>query len=301
MELRSLARSAGPTFLRRIRLLTLALALFPALPAAGQGSSDWRAPRWVGDVTFVSSNALLGGLTAGVSQALRGGDFRDGFTRGALGGATAYLGRRIAAERFDGAGLVGRQLSSVGASIVRNASEGRPSLDRLVFSVAPLRVYVDRSDGWSVHPRLNARDLAWLLSFVADPATEFDLSNSLSAGAPVFRTPLRSWTDREGERVDGIQSSGVIGLSDVPEDLLRSAFAHERVHVLQHDFAFLVWTDPIETLVLSQHPATARLHRYLEPGVVFPLLRAGVFRGFGVEHARQPSEIEAMFLDRRPR
>jgi len=282
-------------------VLFAAFVLGGAAPILGQDSSQWRAPRWVGDVTFLSSNALLGGLTAGVAQSLRGGDFRDGFARGALGGATAYAGRRVAAEEFDGAGLLGRQLSSVGASMVRNASEGRPTLETLVFAFTPVRIHVDRSDGWEVSPKLNVRDLFWLASFVLRSETEFDLAMTLSAGAPVFRSPMRSFIDSDGVSVDGVQVSGVIGLSDVPDDLLRTAFAHERVHVLQHDFALLLWSDPVEARLMGAHPITARLYRHVEPGVVFPGLRRLTYDALSIEHSKQPAEIEAMFLDRRPR
>jgi len=282
-------------------LLIAAFASGGAAPILAQDASQWRAPRWVGDVTFLSSNALLGGLTAGVAQSLRGGDFRDGFARGALGGATAYVGRRVAAEGFDGAGLLGRQVSSVGASMVRNASEGRPTLETLVFAFTPVRFHVDRSEGWQVSPKVNLRDLFWLASFALRSETEFDLSMSLSAGAPVFRSPMRSFVDSEGVSVDGIQTSGVIGLSDVPDEMLRTAFAHERVHVLQHDFALLIWSDPVEARLMGAHPITARLYRHVEPGVVFPGLRRLAWRTFRVEHSKQPAEIEAMFLDRRPR
>jgi len=272
-----------------------------AAPILAQDSAQWRAPRWVGDITFLSSNAILGGLTAGVAQSLRGGDFRDGFARGALGGATAYVGRRVAAERFDGAGLLGRQVSSVGASMVRNASEGRPTLETVVLAFTPVRLQVDRSDGWEVSPRVNLRDLFWLASFALRSETEFDLSMTLSAGAPVFRSPMRSFIDSDGVSVDGVQTSGVIGLSDVPDEMLRTAFAHERVHVLQHDFAILLWSDPVEARLMGAHRITASLYRYLEPGVVFPGLRRLTYRAFSIDHSRQPAEIEAMFLDRRAR
>jgi hypothetical protein len=72
---------------------------------------DGAALGW--DVTFAASNALLAGMTPGVSQRLRGGQFGDGFARGAVAGAVAYVGRRMGAEQFDGAGLLGRQVSAV--------------------------------------------------------------------------------------------------------------------------------------------------------------------------------------------
>jgi hypothetical protein len=275
--------------------------LFAAPLAAQDPGSEWRAPRWMGDVAFVSSNALLGGLTAGVLQKLDGGDFRDGFTRGALGGAVAYAGRRVSAETFYGAGLLGRQVSAVGASVVRNAGDGRPSLERLVVPLGPARLYVDRSDGLRVQPRIALRDLVWTMTFILRSETEFDASASLSAGAPVFTSPLRSFVSGDGEEVDGVHSGGVIGLSDVSDEKRRSAFAHERVHVLQNDFALLVWSDPIERRLLDRPEWGRAVTRYVELGVAFPAVRGAVFHIFDVEHAQQPGEIEAKFLDRRRR
>lgn len=276
--------------------------LLPAAEGAAQEpESVWTAPRWVGDATFLSTNALLGGLTAGVLQKLEGGDFRDGFTRGALGGATAYAGRRVAAQRFDGAGLLGRQISGVGASMVRNAGDARPLLERLVFPVGPVQFHVDRSDGLQVRPSVSAREVGWLLAFALRSETEMDWSASLSAGAPVFRSPFRAFEDRDGEPLNGIHVGGVIGLSDVPEDLMPSVFAHERVHVLQHDFADLVWSDPLESRLLAQTELTRTLARHLHLGVAFPALRNATFRVLDVDRSQQPGEIEARFLDRRRR
>lgn len=76
-------------------------ALLAAQAAAQTGgntqSSDTiidgqRSPRWAGQVTALTSNALLGGLTAGIDQELRGGSFKDGFARGALGEASRTSG-----------------------------------------------------------------------------------------------------------------------------------------------------------------------------------------------------------------
>jgi len=281
-----------------------ALLLLPFLTLADaghlwaqDGSEEWRAPRWVGDMTFVSTNALLGGLTGGVLQRLNGGEFRDGFARGALGGGTAYLGRRVAVEDFRGAGLLGRQISGVGASMVRNAGEGRPALEQLVFPLGPIRLQVDRAETMRITPRVALHDLAWTLTFAMQPETELDWTRSLSAGAPVFRSPLRRFIGPDGDPADGVAIGGVIGLSDVPEDRLRTVFSHERVHVLQHDFAFLVWSDPVEARIMDRTDWGRTLYRYLDLGMVFPAVRGGVNRAFGVEHEDQLSEIEAKFLD----
>lgn len=294
------ARNSGLEGL--LLLAFLAVGVFPAgLSAQAGGASDWTAPRWVGDVAFVSTNALLGGLTAGVMRHLDGGDFREGFTRGALGGATAYAGRRMAVGRFSGAGLVGRQISGVGASMVRNAGEGDGALEKLVFPLGPVRLHVDRTRELTVRPRVALHELAWTVGFALRSGTEFDASASMSAGAPVFRSPLRRFRGPHGDGADGVAVAGVIGLSDVPEERLRTVFPHERVHVLQSDFAFLVWSDPVESRLLSRHPWGEFLQRYVDVGVAFPILRGGLYRAFDVEHGDQWAEIEAKFLDRGPR
>ena len=292
MNRTSLTRAA-PGLLAALLLLAAA-----PLPAWGQDrSSEWTAPRWMGDVAFVGTNALFGGLTAGVMQHLDGGDFRDGFTRGAFGGMAAYVGRRIAAAEFSGAGLVGRQVSAVGASVVRNAGEGRASFQELVFPVGPVRIYVDRSEDTDVRPRVALYDVAWLVTFVARSETRVDWSASLSSGAPVFRSPQRSYKNSRGEPVDGLAAGGSIGLSDVFEDRRRQVLPHERVHVLQHDFAFLIWSDPVEKRLMERHRWTRELSRHVDLGLLFPTLRSAVYQGFDVRHSRQLAEIEAMFLD----
>lgn len=269
--------------------------------AQNADADDWMAPRWVGDVTFLSANALLAGLTAGIVHKLEGGEFRDGFARGALGGAVAYAGRRISAEEFWGAGLLARQVSAVGISIARNAADGRPSFERLMFPVGPVHVYVDRSDGTSVQPKLVLNDFAWLVSLALRSETRFDWSASLSAGAPVLRSPGNRVTV-DGERVGGVMAGGTILLSDLPEEDARVALPHERVHVLQHDFAFLLWSDPIEERLLRISGFTQAIYRYVDVGITFSSLAALGLTSMGLDPGdRPPWEVEAHFLtDPRP-
>lgn len=126
---------------RTLRILFASLALCTVVPrpAAAQGVSvyeeTWEAPSWVGDVSFLGANVILAGITAGMRQALSSGSFEEGFAKGALGGAIAYGGRRLAVRDFAGAGFLGRQLSAVGISITGNAGEGVPALSRLTLPV----------------------------------------------------------------------------------------------------------------------------------------------------------------------
>lgn len=270
----------------------LLLGMVPEEAAAQRANDRFTAPRWVGHATFLGGNAMLGALTAGVVQAVRGGDFQDGFVRGALGGAVAYTGRRVAVERFDGAGLLGRQVSAVGASIVRNAGEGRGTLERVVLPVGPMRFYLDRSDGWRVRPKVDLNDMGQTVVAAVQSETEFDPGASLSAGAPVFVAPGRDIVSG-GRAVDGIAMAGVIVLGARPFDYSVHTFAHERVHVLQHDFTSQVVGAPAGDWLLAR----TRLTRAVAPYVDFD---ASVWLQWGlnatIEYENRPWEIEAEYL-----
>jgi hypothetical protein len=90
--------------------LACVLATF-ALPPLCRAQEPQR-PGWVADFTVLSGNVLVSAVSAGAVQKARGGSFRDGFARGAAGGAGVFAGKRIAAARWAGAGLVGRQVAS---------------------------------------------------------------------------------------------------------------------------------------------------------------------------------------------
>lgn len=264
--------------------------------AAQRGGGDWTAPAWVGHVTFVGANALIGGLTAGVVQELRGGDFRDGFTRGALGGAVAYAGRRVAVERFDGAGLLGRQVSALGASIVRNAADGRPSFERLFLPIGPVNVYVERrDDGRRIRPKLNLVALVTASVIAAHDEAALDWGASLSAGTLVLTAPGR-WIRHEDGPVAGMASDGIIVFAGWLDPEI---FAHERVHVLQRDFFFNAWSEPVEGWLTGQWRPTATVYRYVDVGALFSVFRGLIVRAAGWQYADRPWEIEAAFLEGR--
>ena len=294
-----MTRTVGP-----LLLLGGAALLWLAAPAAGQSvEPPLDPPRWVGEVTSFGVNSLLGGVTAGLMQEARGGSFADGFTRGALGGALIFGGKRIAVERFAGAGLVGREVAAVGSSIVRNAADARPSLERLVLPLGPVRLYVQRdSAGVRVSPRL---DLVTALATgyaVAVAELEWDAADSWSSGAPVFRVEdrlIRSRGDEQGPReigAAGITRAGAIYLSDIPGLDYAEDFAHERVHVIQYDQFFWTWTSPAEEWLLERVPGGRRLGRYLDLNLS-PLVTQGLQLAFK-RYEHRPWELEAEFLAR---
>lgn len=250
---------------------------------------------------MLGGNAILGGLTAGVTAVLRGGSFDRAFTQGFLGGAVVYVGKRVAVARFDGAGLAGREVAALGGSMVANAGVGTGALQHLRFPIGPVSVDVDRAGG---RRRLSARlELIPLLALayaIGQPKLHFDARASLSAGTPVFRARDLLFRARWAHvsRSTGIEMAGTVWLADVPSygrAYADRVFAHERVHVLQSDFFSTAWGGPVESWLRQRVGAGGPVPRLLGldlGGVVLAGLSALV-----PGHDSRPWELEADFLE----
>ncbi len=165
---------------------------------------------------------------AGLVSHTQGRGFWRGFGGGVLGGSLGYVGRRMAASGFTGAGLVGYHLSSVGASVTRTAAFGEGLLDTLVLSTGPLRSYLVLGDLSQSKLRVDATSAAWLLYAVAHPRYRFEAGRSFSAGVPVFSSPTL------GRR--GFTGDGVIVFRQDEEPRIERTLAHESVHAAQRVF-----------------------------------------------------------------
>lgn len=208
----------------------------------------WLDAGWEEDVGFAAANAVVTGLVTGLFQKLAdGGSFRDGFLDGATAGVVTYGGKRIAAQRFWGAGLLGRQVASVGASLAANAREGRGPFDRLIIQVGLGRLYWDRSAG-TLTIRPDVVTLYYTTLAIADSRAELDWSRSLSAGAPIFVTSTRGSLDGNAAG----RAFGGMAILDMHARIpLDDIGAHERVHILQHDQHFALWAEPVERAAAS--------------------------------------------------
>jgi len=256
------------------------------LPHGGPGESIGAHARVFG------INALLGGLTAGVRSQIRGDGFGRAFLLGTAGGGLNYGGKLLSVEPVWGAGLAGRQVASVGSSIVRNASEGRGPMEELLLPLGPARFVVPVRQPSATRMRVDVGGLAVLAWYLAESDTRLDLGASLSAGGPVFRTErVRShnWY--------GNNTAGVILLrDDAPTDRFtpEMVFAHERVHLLQYDFALHVWSGPAERRLLRPLPGGVWLTDRADLGLTLLPLVALVNRH--VEYDDRPWEREAHFF-----
>lgn len=290
--------------MRRRQVIACAgLALLLGRPLAAQcpiGVDECAqdAPRWVGEFASLSANALLGGVTAGVVRALHGGSFRDGFLDGLPGGAAVYAGKRVAAARFDGAGLLGRQLAAVGTSMVVNAGQDLPAFERLLLPLGPLRLDLAPGAGWSL--RLDAVAAGWIIYGIAEPELTFDRARSISGGTAIFRTSgkLISFGGNEPHAA-GVTNAGVVYVADVPAyggRVFERGLAHEVMHTLQQDFLAAAWTDPLVDALLDRTPATRLVARYVSVNLSTELLQA--FGQLIPHHRDRPWEIEAIFFAR---
>lgn len=279
--------------MRRSTPLVLALGLAAlARPAHAQSGEN---PGWTGEFAVFSGNVLLGGIAAGVAQKARGGSFSDGFTRGAGAGAGVYAGKRIAAARWPGAGLVGRQVASVGSSAVYNAGQGRPSFEQVALPLGPVRFYVrPRGGGPRVHARVDAVALANLAYAATRPELEWDAGRTLSSGGAVFRAPRHTFR-ANGEGAHGLSLSGAVLLGaavrTVDDDGL---FSHERVHTLQADQLFLAIGRPLQDWVAGRSTAARRISRWVDLDFALPLQEL-ITLGLE-EHDHRPWELESYQL-----
>lgn len=286
----------------RSGVLLLALSFAGVVPARGQAGPFSQRPRWVGHFTVLAGNATIGALTGGILQKLKGGSFRDGFARGALGGAVEYVGKRVVVQDFWGAGLLGREINAVGVSLVRNASDGRPSLSRLLLPVGPLplRANLQLAGGLRVQPQLDLSAAGWMVYGLYETRLMPDFGASWSSGAMVFRADRRLILD-SGRPLGGFTVARSIFASDplvLQGEAWSEVLAHERVHVLQQDFVLAAWSEPLANLVLGRLPGGRSFSRFVAVDALDWLVGTvkAVVSGSAQFDRNFPTEMEAYFL-----
>lgn len=238
---------------------------------------------WQQELTAAGINALLGGMTAAAGRILRGEPAWGSFWKGAAGGGAIYAGKRVAVEGFDGAGLLGREIASVGSSVVRNAARGGTVFEEVVLPVGPVRLYWS-ADG--VMPRLDVATVAATAAMMVSYDARIDPLASLSNGAVVLRG--HSLTP-------GLSSAGaILTWEDMPRTEGPRLLAHERVHILQYDQAFHLWTEAPERWLVRQSPVGSRVLDHLDFGGLALGMRMGL--NTAMDYESRPWEREAYLL-----
>jgi hypothetical protein len=226
-----------------LRVTCAALGIAVLLPHAGAAQDHaHEQPTWVRDVGVAGANVVVGGLTAAVTAAIRGHDVSEAFLKGAAGGGAVFVGKRVAVERFGGAGLLGREIASVGTSVVVNAGEGRGWFDEVWLPLGPAWMQVRPRA--RVRARVNLRDVGTLIWAATRSELHFDLGRSISNGATVFVARGHRIL-QESEPVNGFASGGVVVVGATNPEL-EVTQRHENVHVLQYDYLLQTVSRPLE-------------------------------------------------------
>lgn len=228
------------------RLLPFVICLWvtaQALPHhASAQEHDHEQPTWVSDVGVAGANVVLGGLTAAATAAIRGHDISEAFLKGAAGGGITFVGKRTAVERFAGAGLLGREIASVGTSVVVNGGNGRGWLSEVWLPLGPMWLQVRPAA--RLRARLDLADVGALIWAATRSELQFDLDRSISNGAPVFLAP-RHRIEHDSKSVAGFTVGGIVAIGKTNLDV-EVVQRHENVHVIQHDYLLLTLSRPLE-------------------------------------------------------
>ena len=246
----------------------------------------WLDSNWREDVAFGAANALLMGLGVGIVRLVKDGHFWDGFGSGAFGGATSFLGRRIAAARFAPAGFIGREVNAVGASVAANATGGRRTLEQISLPVGPALVTLTPGRERLVHIGVDLFSLGWAAYALAAPSEIFDWRLSLASGTFVFVS--ENYPDYNG-RAQG----SVVFLSSAADEPRSDVLVHESVHVLQSDLLHILVGLPVEAALLGPiDVGPISLTTGLDSPVMFTLLG-----DTWIPRDWSPLEVEATYLE----
>jgi hypothetical protein len=238
-------------------------------------------------------NGALGGFSAAMFALARGKDPWRAALAGFGGGVVMGAGKQIAGRRFDGSGLLGRQVAALGTSLVRSASE-----DTLVvlLPVGPMTFEVRPRAVDRVRPRINLVGAGTVLYYVLRSDTRIDVPATLSAGAPVFRFPTETVSTRDGI-IFGRMDFGTI-LLGTPSSVLTEqqdmTLPHESIHVLQYDFLEHALTLPPERAILRILGVGEGFLRHVDIGVMSVALAGVLHMQMGYDE--RPWEKEAVLL-----
>lgn len=244
-------------------------------------------------VAHLAVNGALGGFSAAMFALARGKNPWRAALKGFGGGVVMGAGKQVAGKRFDGSGLIGRQLASLGTSVVRSASEDTVVI---ILPVGPMTFEIRPSAVDRVRPRVNLVAATTLLYYVIRADTRVDLGATFSAGAPVFRFPTETVFTRDGI-IFGRMDFGTIVLGATPTILdaqRRMTLPHESIHIVQYDFLEQALSLPPERAILRKLGVGEGFLRHVDIGAISVML-AGVLQ-MHMDYEDRPWEREAVIL-----
>lgn len=265
--------------------LTCAASLVLLAPTAGaQVTTQTRASN-------LAINGAIGGVVAGLRSLFTGNRGWRVVLAGAGGGVVQGVGKQLAASRFSGAGLLGREVSAAGVSLTYSATVDTT----VIFApIGPVMLEIRPRSARHVRARVSAVDIATIAAAAIDGHSNFDLGLTLSAGAPVFLRPSSRMP--MGYADGGFTQVGTIFLANEAGDESRRQvlLPHESVHILQWDAYSQLAALPIERRIAQHIPGIRWVERYIDLGVVAPASVYAIAQQIPYED--QPWEREAYLL-----
>ena len=254
-------------------------------PAAAQLSQEDRAKNLL-------ANGVIGGTVAGVRALVAGKREWRAVLAGFGGGVLTGVGKQVAAARFSGAGLIGRQVGAVGTSLIYSATADTAVL---FAPIGPATLELRPRSADRVRMRLNAAQVLMLVHAAGQGRTHLDGDATLWAGTPVFRRPRTRMP--VSENTNGFATPGAIFLARDelhPGDMRRTVLPHEMVHVVQWDALSYLVTLPVERAVVERLPGGRWLSRHVDIGLLGPLAVYTI--AHHISYIHQPWEREAYLL-----
>jgi hypothetical protein len=286
-------------FWSRFKALIECLALgFPlAASTVFAQTSTGPKPEKVSRTFVLGVNAGVGALTAALGAAFGGYSVWNALAKGTMGGAAVYYGKVIVANDDPSTIFLGRQIASVGASMIQNSARGKNMLDRIALPWGPLRLYLQPAASKKLRVKLDLATSIVAIEAFRDKQLTFDFKTSAYTGAGVFRVDSAA----AGVIVGGSHMADVIKIrADTPyisttSGSVRRMIGHELVHVSQYDITFIAWAEPVEARLVPLLPGGTWLNRYVDLGINLPALS---LLNSVIPYAKRPWEREAVTLER---
>lgn len=268
----------------RLAVLLTALLLCPDATARAQPSTSDR-------VDNALLNGAVGGVSAGIAAVVKRRPVARAVLTGFGGGVVMGVGKQVAATRFDGSGLLGRQLSGMGLAIMQRATHDTL---KIPFPVGPVTVELVPRARDRVRPRVNLMQSVATVYYLARHETTLDPRSTLSTAAPTFRVADIGFSTPWGLALGHMTMGTIVLGRDTDSPISGQTLRHESVHVLQLDYANEIIGFPVERALVRMLPQGERIARHVDLGAMGHLVALVLSARMGYEH--QPWEREAYLL-----
>jgi hypothetical protein len=269
--------------------------LAPVNPVAAQSAPVAFSAGAEPKVELALANVAIGALTGAAANLIRGESPWRGMAYGTVGGAVWLSGKLLAASEFGGSGFLGRQVASVGSSIVANVVTEHDPLSTISFPLYLVRVDVEFHKR-RLRARVDVPSTVVAIYAAAQRELSVDWGRTVGAGALVIldQTEATTWAGRHAAGVIIIKDQAVPANSWVPVEMDR-VLRHELVHLIQHDFTTLIVSRPVQDWMATLFPGARTVSSYVDLQLDFAAWAA---LNTLLSHDDRPWEWEARVLTR---